>query len=102
MTCKKTQGFLEKVGGEVGAKEEAAKIKYGPEKALELTHGIDKLIAIKGKKVTTFDLKRDRPDDEVLLQHLIGPSGNLRAPTARIGKTLVVGFSEEAYAELLG
>lgn len=63
---------------------------------------MDKLIAIKGKRVTTFDLKRDRPDDEILLQHLMGPTGNLRAPTARIGKTLVVGFNEEAYTELLG
>jgi hypothetical protein len=63
---------------------------------------MDKFVAIKGKRVTTFDLKRNRPDDEVLLQHLMGPTGNLRAPTARIGKTLVVGFNEEAYAELLG
>ena len=101
MTCKKTQGFLEKVGGEVGEKEEAAKIKYGPEKALELLKGMTKLVAIKGKKVVNFDLKNDRPDDALLLAHLIGPTGNLRAPTARVGTTLIVGFNEETYAELL-
>ena len=27
----------------------------------------------------------------------IGPSGNLRAPTLRAGKSWYVGFSEEAY-----
>jgi arsenate reductase-like glutaredoxin family protein len=102
MTCKKTQGYLERVGGEVTAKEEAAKIRYGPDKALGVLKDISKLVVIKGKKVTTFDLKRDRPDDETLLAHLLGPTGNLRAPTARIGSTLIVGFNEETYAELLG
>ena len=27
----------------------------------------------------------------------MGPTGNLRAPTARIGKVLMVGFNEDAY-----
>ena len=34
--------------------------------------------------------------------HLLGPTGNLRAPTARVGKTLVVGFNPEVYSEVLG
>jgi len=46
-------------------------------------------------------MKNDKPDDETLLAHLLGPSGNLRAPTIRKGKTLLVGFSEEAYKELI-
>ena len=49
-----------------------------------------------------FDLVRDRPDDEVLLARLIGPTGNLRAPAVRVGTTLVVGFNEEAYRDVLG
>ena len=48
-----------------------------------------------------FDLVNGRPDDEVLLARLIGPTGNLRAPTARFGTTLVVGFNEEAYEQIL-
>ena len=48
-----------------------------------------------------FDLVNGRPDDEGLLARLIGPTGNLRAPTARFGTTLVVGFNEEAYAKTL-
>jgi arsenate reductase-like glutaredoxin family protein len=80
---------------------EASKVRIGPAEALPLLRGMDRLVAIRGKKVVTFDLKRDRPSDEDLLAHLIGPTGNLRAPTARVGKTLVVGFNEEAYRELL-
>ena len=83
-------------------KEEAAKIKYGPERALELLDGMDRFLAIKGKRVVSFDLEKDRPDDATLLAHLIGPTGNLRAPTARIGTTLVVGFNEDTYKEILG
>jgi len=37
----------------------------------------------------------------VLLSHLIGPTGNLRAPTAKVGKMLIVGFNEEAYQKYL-
>jgi hypothetical protein len=59
-------------------------------------------VVARGQKVTVFDLKKDRPGDDVLLAHLLGPSGNLRAPTARTGRTLVVGFSEEAYRQVVG
>jgi hypothetical protein len=54
-------------------------------------------VVARGKKVVTFDMKKDPPDDETLAAHLLGPTGNLRAPTLRKGKTLLVGFNEEAY-----
>jgi hypothetical protein len=102
MTCKKAQGFLGVMSVAVTSFEEAAKFKYGPEKALELVADADRLVAIKGKRIVLFDLKNDRPDDATLLAHLIGPTGNLRAPTARIGRTLVVGFNEDGYKQALG
>ncbi len=40
--------------------------------------------------------------DEDALAKLLGPTGNLRAPTLRLGKTLVVGFSEPMYVEIFG
>ena len=46
-------------------------------------------------------MKKDPPDDETLSAHLLGPTGNLRAPTVRNGNTLYVGFSEEAYRGLM-
>ena len=42
---------------------DATKTRYGEAEALALLDGIDTLIAAKGKKVETFDLKNDRPDD---------------------------------------
>jgi hypothetical protein len=35
------------------------------------------------------------------LKHLLGPSGNLRAPTSRRGKTLLVGFHEDEFTSIL-
>ena len=46
-------------------------------------------------------MKRDPPDGEILLKAMLGPTGNLRAPTIRKGKTLLVGFNEEVYGDSL-
>ncbi len=81
---------------------DATKTRIGPDEALALLDGVTKLIAAKGKKLEVFDLKKDRPEDDELLARLIGPTGNLRAPTARVGKTLVVGFNQEAYEQVFG
>lgn len=85
----------------MGETVDANKVRIAPEVALKLLDGMEQFVAIKGKKVVEFDLKDDRPDDSVLLSHLIGPTGNLRAPTAKVGKMLIVGFNEEAYQKYL-
>ncbi len=43
---------------------------------------------------------KDNPDDETLAALLLGPTGNLRAPTIRRGKTLIVGFNDDTYKKL--
>jgi hypothetical protein len=48
------------------------------------------------------DLRKARPDRRALLALLLGPTGNLRAPTLRKGRTLIVGFEEGTYRKLLG
>ena len=37
-----------------------------------------------------------------MLKLVLGPTGNLRAPTLRLGKKLVVGFNEEMYKSVFG
>ena len=32
---------------------------------------------------------------------MLGPTGNLRAPTVKVGKTMIVGFNDEAYQQVL-
>src|SRR5262249_32287454 len=96
------QGYLETNDVQVSATADAARERRGQDEALALARTVEKIVAARGKKVVTFDLKKDPPDDETLLAHLLGPTGNLRAPTFRRGQTLVVGFNEEAYQQALG
>ena len=62
--------------------------------------GMSKLIAMKGKKVNEFNPKTDAMDECVAA--MLGPTGNMRAPTIQVGKTLLVGFNEEVFGEVFG
>jgi arsenate reductase-like glutaredoxin family protein len=86
----------------VGDRGDAAKDRRGPQEALALARSAARVVVAKGKKVVVFDMNLDPPDDQTLLAHLLGSTGNLRAPTLKKGKTLLVGFNEEAYRETLG
>ena len=66
---------------------------------LQLLDGMSKLIVAKGKKVTEVNLIKGRPEDKELIGLMLGPTGNLRAPTIKRGKTVLVGFNAEAYEE---
>ncbi len=81
-------------------KKDARKERIDSEQALDLLKGVDSLLVAKGKKLNRFNLKSERPSDEDLLKQIMGPSGNLRAPSLRLGKVFVVGFHPEAYEEL--
>jgi arsenate reductase-like glutaredoxin family protein len=81
---------------------DAKKTRMGPVEALALARKAERLVAVRGKKVVTFNMTKDQPDDEALLAVLLGPSGNLRAPAAMVGRTLVVGFNPDVYEEVLG
>ncbi|MFO0968677.1 MAG: ArsC family (seleno)protein [Gemmataceae bacterium] len=100
MSCKRAQGFLEQ--NALGAREtvDASKQRKGRADALALARSVAHVVIARGKNLVRFDLAKDRPSDDILASHLLGPTGNLRAPAIRKGKTLYVGFSEEAYREL--
>ena len=103
MGCKKAKGFLE--ANEVAAAREvidARKVRFGRAEALQLAKSVRQVVAGKGKKVVVFDMRTNPPDDDTLVAHLLGPSGNLKAPTLRVGDTLLVGYAEAAYKQVLG
>ena len=80
---------------------DARKSTLKEKEALALVGEVDEIFASKGKQVVHLDLKREKPDKATLLGLLLGPTGNLRAPTLRKGRTLVVGFDEATYGEVL-
>ncbi len=73
--------------------------RYGPQEALALARAAARVVIARGQRVVEFDMKNAPPDD-ALLKALLGPTGNLRAPTIRKGRTLYVGFSPEVYEQL--
>jgi arsenate reductase-like glutaredoxin family protein len=52
--------------------------------------------------VVHVDLRKEKPDMETLKKIILGPTGNLRAPTLRKGKTLIIGFNQEMYDSVFG
>lgn len=81
---------------------DARKSRYAADDLDEVLGDATKLVVAKGKKVVEFDLKKDRPAPDELAKVMLGPSGNLRAPTIRRGKTMLVGFNEELYGSVFG
>ncbi|MFP6626972.1 MAG: hypothetical protein VCA74_07980 [Deltaproteobacteria bacterium] len=54
----------------------------------------------KGKKVEEFKPAGKAP--AAVVDSLLGPTGNLRAPCLKVGKTVLVGFNAEVYLSVLG
>ena len=101
VTCKKMDDLLAALG--ITAKEvvSANKNKLGVPEALELISPCTRLVASKGTKPIDIDLKKNPQSPAELQTLLIGPTGNLRAPTIRKGRTLYVGFHAETFAAAL-
>jgi hypothetical protein len=74
--------------------------KLGKADASAMAKAASKVFVAKGKKVSEF--KPAGKASKELLEAMMGPTGNLRAPTIRKGKTVVVGFDEELFGEIFG
>ena len=81
---------------------DAKKERFGEGDLDGLLEGATKVITARGKKELVFDLKKDDYDRELLVKNMLGPSGNLRAPSMRLGKTWLVGYGDETYAGVFG
>ena len=55
----------------------------------------------KGRKVIKMDLSLDEAGESELLELLLGRSGKLRAPTIKVGGSLLVGYSQEMFTSVL-
>ncbi len=76
---------------------DARKTKINAEQAWELLQGATSIAVAKGKKVQRFSAVAD--EKEAVLKHVMGPSGNLRAPTYRLKDDFVVGFNLDLYQD---
>jgi hypothetical protein len=90
---------------EVESLIDAKKEPIVADQAVTLALQARRILAARGKKIVSFtlsggELQGDTTVDD-LRKVIIGPSGNLRAPTLWIGKTMCVGFHPDMYAQAM-
>ena len=91
----RAQEFLANAGIEPKVVEKPSKPPYRDEKVRDLLASASKLFAAKGKKTLKVNLKSESVSDEEIAKFLLGPTGNLRAPTIIYKNLLIVGFNED-------
>ncbi|HEY9732743.1 MAG TPA: ArsC family (seleno)protein [Drouetiella sp.] len=101
MTCVRAQEFLTKKKVKAATTVDAKKIRIGPDEAVAMAKNFDEIYASKGTRLVHLNLKKEHVDDDDLKKLIVGPSGNLRAPTLQVGKILLIGFNEESYSKVL-
>lgn len=99
MTCGRAREFLERRKFEVVEQVLANKTPQGRKEALALARRAKRLVAAKGARMAELDLTK-KPSDQEILALMLGPTGNLRAPTLKVGDTLFVGFPKEGFEAL--
>ena len=77
----------------------SASRKLGRKDAADIAKKASVVIVAKGAKVSEFK-PGGRASKEVV-DAMLGPTGNLRAPTIRRGKFVLVGFNEEVFDKKL-
>lgn len=82
------------------AERVSASQKLARKDAEALLAQVTRVIAAKGGKVELFDTGGEI--SAKVVGAMLGPTGNLRAPTLRVGRTLLVGFHEETFREVFG
>jgi hypothetical protein len=86
----------------VGETVDATKHRRGRTEALALARSANRVVTGRGKSPVVFNMTADPPDDDTLAAAILGPTGNLKAPTLKVGDTLLVGFNETAYRRMFG
>ena len=97
-SCAKTREFLASRDIEIGAEENARKVKLDGDAVWAKMSTAEQIFAAKGrKKVLQWTPSAENRDE--VLGEVMGRSGNLRAPTLLIDGKFVVGFNDELYSQ---
>ena len=85
---------------DVKVKEQvSASAKLGESEARKLIRDAGTIHIAKGKKLDEFAGGKATKN---IVEKMVGATGNLRAPTIRVGKKLIVGFNEDLYTTVFG
>ena len=98
VSCKKAGSVFAEKNIEVEEQVNAARDTISGEDVWELVSGGSRIVVAQNKKILEFDPQKDDKAD--IIACVSGRTGNLRAPTLRIGSTYYVGINEELYASI--
>jgi arsenate reductase-like glutaredoxin family protein len=84
---------------EISKSVNAGKDKISADEAWELIKTYKTVIVGKGKKFQRFEPMEE--NREQILKEAIGRSGNLRAPSIRVGDKLIVGFNDDMFEKFI-
>jgi hypothetical protein len=72
--------------------------KLGKTDAAAMAKAASRVVVAKGKKISEF--KPGGKASKEVVEAMLGPTGNLRAPCLKVGKTVLVGFNDDVYADV--
>jgi arsenate reductase-like glutaredoxin family protein len=96
MSCERARSCLAKAA--VAETIDARKVRVGAAELGDWFAGKRELVVLKGKKIARHRLPL--ASKAALAELVLGPTGNLRAPTLVIGDLVVVGFEPTTYRDL--
>ena len=70
------------------------------EDARRLLETATRIVVAKGKRVDEFSVTASANDK--IIEAMLGPTGNLRAPAMRVDNLILVGFHEKVFSEAFG
>ena len=77
----------------------SASKKLSRKDAEQIAKSASRVIVAKGKHVESFDTAGKAP--KAAVDAMLGPTGNLRAPALRSGKTVLIGFNDAEWLKNL-
>lgn len=100
--CAHSRELLAKKNADIVETIDARTTRFDRAAALALARTALHVVATRGRSLVRYDMKKSPPTDDDLARSLLGPTGNLKAPTIRIGRKLIVGFNADVYKSELG
>jgi arsenate reductase-like glutaredoxin family protein len=99
--CRKAHAFLSDYELVVRERVDARRTRIGPSELSEVVKGAKTVLVSNGRSVARFDLSSGARGRSEMFARMVGPTGNLRAPTLRRGPLVVVGYHADSLKELV-
>ena len=85
---------------EIEESVDARKERIDREEAAAMLAGAERVFVARGRKIQVHE--PDGGAGDGLMAVVMGRSGNLRAPTLKVGRAFLVGYNDELYEDFFG